>query len=97
LYIGTCDWRPVRLKSSSIKSSLTSAKYSWPIRLQNEAIQLSGPCEEVTDMSAVDFRKVRGVSKFDREINSMPDLHGQRPEDLFVLRGDPTRILSQRP
>ena len=37
-------------------------------------------------MSAVDFRKVRGVSKFDREINGYV-IHGQRPEDLFVLRG----------
>lgn len=32
--------RPVRLKSSSIKSSATSQKYSWPGREQNQAIQV---------------------------------------------------------
>ena len=40
--MGTCDWRPVRLKSSSIKSSDTSAKNSWPIKEQNEEIHDSG-------------------------------------------------------
>jgi len=37
-------------------------------------------------MSAVDFGRWGGVSKFDREINSMLDLHSQRPKDLFLLR-----------
>ena len=32
--------RPVRLKSSSMKSSATSQKYSWPGREQNQAIQV---------------------------------------------------------
>lgn len=31
---------PVRLKSSSIKSSATSQKYSWPGREQNQAIHV---------------------------------------------------------
>lgn len=33
--------RPVRLKSSSIKSSVTSQKYSWPGKEQNQQIQVS--------------------------------------------------------
>jgi hypothetical protein len=37
---GTIALRPVRLKSSSIKSSVTSQKYSWPGREQNQAIQV---------------------------------------------------------
>ena len=47
LYMATCVWRPVRLKSSSMKSSDTSAKYSWPRREQKEEIQDSGEPEEV--------------------------------------------------
>jgi hypothetical protein len=46
LYMGTWDCRPVRLKSSSMKSSDTSAKYSWPRRLQNEDIHDSATCDE---------------------------------------------------
>lgn len=46
LYIGTWPCRPVRLKSSSIKSSETSAKYSWPSREQNEVIHDSGLADE---------------------------------------------------
>lgn len=45
--MGTWACRPVRLKSSSINSSETSAKYSWPSREQNDAIQDSGGPEEV--------------------------------------------------
>lgn len=37
----------MRLKSSSINSSETSAKYSWPRSEQKEAIQDSGGPEEV--------------------------------------------------
>jgi hypothetical protein len=37
---GTIALKPVRLKSSSIKSSVTSQKYSWPGREQNQAIQV---------------------------------------------------------
>lgn len=44
--MGTWLCSPVRLKSSSIKSSDTSAKYSWPTKLQKALIQLSGACEE---------------------------------------------------
>lgn len=40
----------MRLKSSSIKSSDTSAKYSWPTKEQKEEIQDSG-VPEVEDMS----------------------------------------------
>ena len=47
LYMATCVCRPVRLKSSSINSSDTSAKYSWPNREQKDEIQLSGAPEEV--------------------------------------------------
>lgn len=39
----------MRLKSSSINSSDTSAKYSWPSREQKEAIQDSGS-PDVVDM-----------------------------------------------
>lgn len=35
-----------------MKSSLTSAKYSCPISEQKDEIQLSGDCEDVTDISA---------------------------------------------
>jgi len=37
-----------------MNSSLTSAKYSWPINEQKVDIQLSGDCEDVIDMSAED-------------------------------------------
>jgi hypothetical protein len=37
-----------------MNSSLTSAKYSWPIKEQKVDIQLSGDCEDVIDMSAED-------------------------------------------
>lgn len=47
MYIGTCDCRPVRLKSSSMNSSETSAKYSWPSKEQKDAIQDSGGPDEV--------------------------------------------------
>lgn len=39
--------RPVRLKSSSMNSSDTSAKYSWPSREQKDEIQDSGVPDEV--------------------------------------------------
>ncbi len=38
--------RPVRLKSSSMNSSETSAKYSWPSSEQKEEIQDSGVPED---------------------------------------------------
>lgn len=38
---GTMVFRPVRLKSSSIKSSDTSQKYSWPGKEQNQLIHVS--------------------------------------------------------
>lgn len=38
---GTMVFKPVRLKSSSIKSSDTSQKYSWPGREQNQLIHVS--------------------------------------------------------
>jgi hypothetical protein len=47
LYMATWFCRPVRLKSSSIKSSDTSAKYSWPSKEQKEEIQDSGVPEDV--------------------------------------------------
>ena len=37
---GTMVLSPVRLKSSSIKSSETSQKYSWPGREQNQLIHV---------------------------------------------------------
>lgn len=43
--------KPVRLKSSSINSSETSAKYSWPRREQKLEIQDSGTPEEVDMVS----------------------------------------------
>lgn len=43
--------KPVRLKSSSINSSETSAKYSWPSREQKLEIQDSGTPEEVDMVS----------------------------------------------
>jgi hypothetical protein len=44
--------KPVRLKSSSINSSETSAKYSWPGRAQKLEIQDSGVPEDVDMISA---------------------------------------------
>ena len=38
---GTIEFNPVRLKSSSIKSSATSQKYSCPGKEQNQEIQVS--------------------------------------------------------
>lgn len=38
---GTIPFRPVRLKSSSMKSSATSQKYSWPGSEQNQLIHVS--------------------------------------------------------
>lgn len=37
---GTIVFSPVRLKSSSMKSSVTSQKYSWPGSEQNQLIQV---------------------------------------------------------
>jgi hypothetical protein len=37
---GTMAFKPVRLKSSSIKSSVTSQKYSCPGREQNQLIHV---------------------------------------------------------
>ncbi len=47
-----CTWvcSPVRLKSSSINSSDTSAKNSWPRREQKEEIQDSGVPDDVDMM-----------------------------------------------
>ena len=53
LYIGTCDCRPVRLKSSSIKSSDTSAKYSCPSSEQNDDIHDSGAADSESDIALV--------------------------------------------
>lgn len=38
---GTRELRPVKLKSSSMKSSVTSQKYSWPGSEQNHDIHVS--------------------------------------------------------
>lgn len=51
LYMATWVCRPVKLKSSSIKSSDTSAKYSWPINEQKLEIHDSGAADEVDMMS----------------------------------------------
>lgn len=40
LQYGTNAFSPVRLKSSSMNSSLTSQKYSWPGNEQNHVIQV---------------------------------------------------------
>lgn len=56
--------RPVRLKSSSIKSSETSAKYSWPRREQKEAIHDSGVPDEVDMLTRRYWRyPARGLSE----------------------------------
>lgn len=52
LYKLTCDCRPVRLKSSSMKSSDTSAKYSCPRREQKDEIHDSGLPDEVDILSS---------------------------------------------
>lgn len=57
LYMATWDCRPVRLKSSSINSSETSAKYSWPRREQKLDIQDSGTPEEV-DMVSLSWSSI---------------------------------------
>ena len=61
--MGTWVWRPVRLKSSSMKSSVTSAKYSWPRQEQKLEIQDSGVPEEV-DMVG---EAVRGAERAEVE------------------------------
>jgi hypothetical protein len=53
--MATCVWRPVKLKSSSINSSDTSAKYSWPMSEQKLEIQDSGTPEE-DDMAPNDSK-----------------------------------------
>lgn len=57
LYMATCVCRPVKLKSSSMNSSDTSAKYSWPGRAQKLEIQDSGVPEEV-DMLPATKKKI---------------------------------------
>lgn len=52
MYMATCVCRPVKLKSSSINSSDTSAKYSCPGRAQKLEIQDSGVPEEVDIVAA---------------------------------------------
>jgi hypothetical protein len=55
--MGTTAPRPVRLKSSSIKSSDTSAKYSWPMTLQKLEIQDSSSsmlADEMLESSEID-------------------------------------------
>ena len=47
--------RPVRLKSSSMNSSDTSAKYSWPSKEQNDEIHDSGVPEDVDILTASVF------------------------------------------
>ncbi|KAK5636322.1 hypothetical protein RRF57_012035 [Xylaria bambusicola] len=49
--------RPVRLKSSSINSSETSAKYSWPRSEQKEDIQDSGVPDDEDIMMAAEGGK----------------------------------------
>lgn len=62
--MATCDCRPVRLKSSSINSSETSAKYSWPNSEQKDEIHDSGVPEEV-DMMAGWCRSLCALSQED--------------------------------
>ena len=57
LYMGTCVCRPVKLKSSSMNSSDTSAKYSCPSKAQKLEIQDSGTPEDV-DMVAARGQKL---------------------------------------
>lgn len=52
LYMATWVCSPVRLKSSSMNSSVTSAKYSWPRSEQKDEIQDSGVPDDV-DMLGV--------------------------------------------
>lgn len=63
LYIGTCVCSPVKLKSSSMKSSDISAKYSCPSSEQKDEIQDSGVPEEVDIVEAV-VRSKRGANNF---------------------------------
>ena len=58
LYIATCVCSPVRLKSSSMKSSDISAKYSWPSKEQNDEIHDSGVPEEVDILRALIFGNI---------------------------------------
>jgi hypothetical protein len=59
LYIATCVCRPVRLKSSSINSSETSAKYSCPMSEQKLEIHDSGtPDDEDISPDAVEAARL---------------------------------------
>lgn len=57
---GTIVFRPVKLKSSSIKSSVTSQKYSCPGREQNQVIQVSVDVgvDEAADYSFCKFLRM---------------------------------------
>ena len=75
-----------------MKSSLTSAKYSWPINEQKEDIQLSGDCEEVTDISAEEACDVeKRFSEEDEEESSFslarPAASGETVFDRVTSRG----------
>ena len=89
---GTMALRPVRLKSSSMKSSVTSQKYSWPGREQNQAIQVKdevGVDEASLRMS--DAKSENNWPKYHNRLGlllPLPDLPrleevGQREELLY--------------
>lgn len=71
--MGTTAPRPVRLKSSSINSSDTSAKYSWPMTLQKLAIQDSSSsmlADEMLDTSEIDSESSSSSSSSSSSLSS---------------------------
>jgi len=84
---GTIEFNPVRLKSSSMKSSATSQKYSCPGKEQNQDIQVSvdvgvdeaeRPREERVEVD------IDGVSWANPRRDSRPE--NERSGQLFALR-----------
>lgn len=67
---GTIVFSPVRLKSSSMKSSETSQKYSWPGREQNHVIQVSVDVgvDEAEPRSMMLLAKCPGGERGDRKM-----------------------------
>jgi hypothetical protein len=63
VYIGTIDASPVRLKSSSMKSSGTVQKYSWPGSEQNHEIQDMTE-EEETEPEDCESMELLSLSSF---------------------------------
>ena len=78
----------MRLKSSSIKSSETSAKYSWPRREQKDEIHDSGAADSEEDIAElVEVAERRDVDVRDAIVRSSRPLISEDSPlvDSFVV------------